>query len=378
MAVLRRALIASAAMFVCMAGPARADMQAFNAAMQTGDYRAALAEAAATWSSVDRAGPQAALVAREFAWVAMLADDPSSALIYARFLVEQGASLPYPDPNPAVSRVLFDWASLRSASSSNSRSRLYGALRARANLPGRDLISVRAAQTLQAEAWNAGDWSQAEGSSLLALRFLDDIGAGETAARYEARRQAAAANFMRTKSPDAYNALYDMVEQLHDQLAGMAAGAERDRLAAEYFQAAAWADASYSAMSGSDRRQTPDRRQSAFAGRAPIADLLYPAAGDASLPRCRITLARNSKTPGFPFVSRFRDFGGVVTYALGVRPDGAFDTPELLASAPHPDFVRATEDVMGSWRWQVEGDGSPSACRMPDTHILTFEFTLGR
>jgi len=378
MAKLRRILIVAAAMTACAASPAQADIRSFNASVQAGDFRAAAADARATWPDMDHAAPEAAQIAREFAWVSMLADEPASALVYARFLIERGGALPHPDASPAVSRVLFDWATLRSAVSVGSRSRLYGSLRARANLPGRDLVSVRAAQALQAEAWSAGDWSQAEGAALLALRFLDDIGAGETAARYEARRHAATANFMRTRSPDAYNSLYDTIGQLHEQLAQMAPGPERERLATEYFAATAWADAAYPAMSAGDRRQTPDRRQSAGAGRPPVAELLYPAPGDAALPRCRITLARNAKTPGFPFVSRFRDFGGVVTYALDVKPDGTFANSRLLAAAPHPDFVRATQDVMGSWRWQGEGGSQPSTCRMPQVHVLTLEFALGR
>lgn len=377
MSVMRALVSMSLAALAAAAQPARADIRSFNASVQAGDFRAAAADARETWLGIDRAAPDVAQVAREFAWVSMLADDPSAALVYARFLVEQGARLPHPDPSPAVSRVLFDWASLRSASSANARSRLYGSLRARADLPGRDLISVRAAQALQAEAWNASDWSQAEGAALLVLRFLDDIGAGETPARHEARRQAAVANFMRTRSPDAYNTLYDIAAQVHDQLAQAAPGPERDRLATEYFAATAWADAAYPAMSAIDRRQTPDRRQTSGAGRMPIADILHPAPGDGSLPRCRISLARNTKTPGFPFVSRFRDFGGVVTYALEVRPDGSFANPRLLAAAPHPDFVRATEDVMKSWTWRIEGT-APSACRMPQVHILTLEFALGR
>lgn len=378
MPVLRALVLMSFAALAGAAGPAHADIRSFNAAVQAGDFRTASADARATWPGIDRAGPQAAQIAREFAWVSMLADDPASALVYARFLVEQGSQLPYPDASPAVSRVLFDWASLRAASSSASRARLAASLRTRAMVVGRDLISVRAAQALQADAWSASDWSQAESASLLVLRFLDDIGAGETAARYEARRQAAAANFMRTRSPDAYNSLYDIVVQLHDQLAQAAPGPERDRLAAEYFAAAAWADAAYPAMSASDRRQTPDRRQGYGVGRTPIAEVLYPAPGDGSQPRCRIALARSAKTPGFPFVSRFRDFGGVVTYALEVKPNGAFANPRLLAAAAHPDFVRATEDVMDSWSWRIEGGAQPGACRMPPVHVLTLEFALGR
>src|SRR5689334_5231783 len=96
---------------------AAADIKSFNAAVQSGDYRAAVAAANSAWPTVDRASPDAAAIAREFGWIAMLAEQPANALIYARFLVEQGPQLAHPDGSPAVSRVLFDWASFAAAPS---------------------------------------------------------------------------------------------------------------------------------------------------------------------------------------------------------------------------------------------------------------------
>lgn len=307
----------------------------------------------------------------------MLAEEPSAALVYARFLVEQGAQLTHPDPSPAVSRVLLDWASLAAAVSPQRRSQLLASLNARASIAGRDLISVRAAQVLHIEAWRAGDWSQAGTAAELGIRFLDEIGAAQSPARFQLRRGMAAAAFMRAKSPEAYNAVYDVAEELHDMIIATPEGAMRDRLASEYFAAAAWGDAMYSAL-GSRQRSTPDRRLTAGANRRPIAELLYPAPGDASLPRCRVTLARNFRQPGFPFNTRFKDFGGVAVYALSVEPGGTFSEPRLLVAAPHDGMASAVEDVLGSWRWRIDGGAQPPACRMPETHILTFEFALGR
>lgn len=370
--------IAAVCLFLtCGTKPSHADIPAFNAAVEAGDYRGASLVATETWPTVDPASPEAVAIAREFGWIAMLADEPAAALVYARFLVEQGQALPHPDTTPAVSRVLFDWASLAAAVSPQSRSRLLSALKARAAAPGRDLISARAAQVLHAEAWRAEDWTQAGEAAELAIRFLDEVGARKSPARFEMRRGMAASAFMRAKSPEAYNVMYDVVEELHDEVAATPDGAIRDRLASEYFAAAAWGDVMYSAL-GSRQRATPDRRRTAGTNRIPIVDLLYPAPGDASLPRCRITLARNFRQPGFPFNARFKDFGGVVVYALGVEPGGMFSDPRLLVSAPHDGMAAAVDEVMSSWRWRIDGGPQPPACRMPETHILTFEFALGR
>ncbi len=357
---------------------AQADIQAFNSAVEAGDYRGASLAAAEAWPSVDRASPDAVAIAREFGWIAMLADEPSTALGYARFLVEQGQALAHPDTTPAVSRVLFDWASLALVVSPQTRTRLMASLNTRAAVAGRDLISARAAQVLHAEAWKAGDWAQASQAAELAIRFLDEVGATQSPARFEMRRGMAAAAFMRAKTGEAYNAVYDVVEELHDLIAATPEGSIRDRLASEYFAAAAWGDTMYSALGERGQRSVPDRRITAGAGRKPIAELVYPAPGDANLPRCRIALARNFKQPGFPFQARFKEFGGVVVYALNVEPNGVFSEPRLLVSAPHEGVAQAVEDVINTWRWRIDGGPQPPGCRMPETHILTFEFALGR
>ena len=128
---------------------------------------------------------------------------------------------------------------------------------------------------------------------------------------------------------------------------------------------------------GRRRRRNRGRRNAVTAGKKSIAELLYPAPGEAGPPRCRITLARNFRDPGFPFDARFRDFGGEVIYALDLEPGGTFTSPQLLAAAPHDGFAEAVADVVTSWRWKIEGV-QPPGCRMPETHILTFEFALGR
>ena len=109
-----------------------------------------------------------------------------------------------------------------------------------------------------------------------------------------------------------------------------------------------------------------------------MVDLLFPAPGDPAVPRCRITMAKSNASPGFPFVARFKDFGGVVTYALDVQPNGTFTNPRVLAAAPHPDFVEATQGVMSSWRWKLDPSQTPGACRMPQVHVTTFAFAMGR
>ena len=364
---------ACAALLAASIAPASADIRAFNAAVQSGDYRAAVIAANETWPAIDRAGPDAASVAREFGWIAMLANQPATALVYSKFLVEQGASLAQPDSSPVVSRVLHDWGTLASAPSPQSRTRLFASLQQRGAAPGHDLISARAAHALYAQAWAAGDWAQAGDSAILAIRFLDELRSGLAPARFELRRGLAVSAFMRGASAEAYTAVYDVAAELADLIATTPDGAIRQRYAAEYFAALAWGDVMYDAL-GSRQKNTPDRRTTV----RQVADLLYPAPGDPALPRCRVVLARNFENPGFPFESRFKNLGGEVIYALNVEAGGLFSNPRLLVSAPHPGFAAEVSDVLTSWRWRIEGNVSPPNCRMPQVHILTFAFALGK
>lgn len=368
-------VLSTLALTVWAASPAHADMRAFNAAVQAGDYRSALTEADATWATLDQTN--AAVAAREFAWVAMLAGEPNRALAYTRFLVEQGPTLQTPDKSPEVSRVLHAWAGMAAANSAGARAALLTALQARSIVPGRDLISPRAAQSLHSLAWAAGDWPQAEAAAHLATRFLTDLGAAQSPSAFEASRTKAMASYMRSGGMEAYTTLYDNADALYKLIATTPDGFIRDRLASEYFAALAWGDAIYGGLPATKQRQVSDRRGTVGAGLPAMAELLFPAPGDPALPRCRITLAK-TVSPGFPFVSRFKDFAGQVTYALAVRPDGAFANPRLLAASPSQDFVEATQAVMASWRWKLDPAQSAVSCRMPQVHVLTFAFAMGR
>src|SRR6185436_14844367 len=73
------------ALLAVLAPSASADIRAFNTALKSGDYRAASAAAAETWPGLDKAAPDIAVTAREFAWVSMLAGDPGKAQAYSSF-----------------------------------------------------------------------------------------------------------------------------------------------------------------------------------------------------------------------------------------------------------------------------------------------------
>lgn len=70
-----------------LAGPARADIKSFNAAMQKGDYKAAAAEAASTWPTLNKSRDDLAIIAREVGFAAYLAGDFAAAKTYGEAAV---------------------------------------------------------------------------------------------------------------------------------------------------------------------------------------------------------------------------------------------------------------------------------------------------
>lgn len=364
---------------VCLAGsmapaaPAFADIRQFNAAVQQKDFRAASVAAAETWPQLDKSSPDIAIVAREFGWVAMLADQPAAAQVYARFLRERGGFLPKPDPAPVVSLVLFEWSNLAAAASADGRARLLAVLQQRAGMTGKDLISIRAAQLLFARSWESDDWAMAGQAADIALKVMAEVGPEYDPVRYQMRRGRIASDFMRTQSADSYNAMYDLAEEIYGAAAARPDPASRAQLAADFFDTAAWGDVMYAALRG-DRRGIPDRSGSVTRGHASTNEMFYPAAGDPALPRCRINVVNTSRQPDYPGGPTTKGFNVVAAYAVTLAPGGRYSGVTLLGSAPYGQFGAALDSVLPYWRWELDRSTPAGGCRMPATQILTVHF----
>ncbi|HEX5005926.1 MAG TPA: hypothetical protein VFV70_02370, partial [Hyphomonadaceae bacterium] len=334
---------------LCFAAPASADIREFNSAVNARDYRMASIAAAETWPQLDKSAPDIAIIAREFSWVAMLAGQPAAAQVYARFLTEQGRSLPKPDPTPAVSRVLFEWSALAKTPTAENRARLLTALQQRAASPGKDLISVRAAQLLFSKSWDAGEWATAGKASDMALNLMRQLGREYDLERYDLRRGRIAADFMRTRLPQTYNQMYDLAEEIYGVAASI--GSPSDQLATEFFTTTAWGDVIFEAVRG---RGLTNRSATVTRGRMSANDLFFPAPGQASMPRCRITVASTSRQPGFPNPQAAYGLNGVAVYAVTLAPGGRYSDAKILGSAPNNEFSDAMDKVLPYWRWELD------------------------
>jgi hypothetical protein len=357
---------------LCFGVPAEADIREFNTAVNARDYRMASIVAAETWPQLDKSSPEIAVIAREFSWIAMLAGQPAAAQVYARFLMEQGGALPKPDATPAVSRVLYEWSGLAKTPTAESRARLLTALQQRAATPGRDLISVRAAQLLYRRSWEANEWGTAGKAADLGLGLMQQLGREYDLERYDLRRGRIASDFMRTKLPQTYNQMYDLAEEIYGVAVTVTDPATREKFATEFFATTAWGDVIHGGLR--DRRGVTDRSGTATRGRISPNDLFFPAPGDASKPRCRVTVASNSRQPEFPNKAQAYGLTGVAVYAVTLAPGGRYSEARLLGSAPHGQFAGAMDKVLPFWRWELDPRTPSGACRMPTAQTLTIQF----
>lgn len=146
------------ALAAALAAPAFGDIKAFNAAVKAGDYKKAAIEAKATWEAWNKSDPDTAVVAREIGFASYMAGDFATARIFGEFLRDNGARLPTPDSQPALSWVLLTASNYRLEANGKTRQALLDTLKAREKLAGIDMQSVLAAEAMYRGDRTTGNW----------------------------------------------------------------------------------------------------------------------------------------------------------------------------------------------------------------------------
>jgi TonB family protein len=354
--------------------PASADIRSFNTAAKAGDYKTAAAVAAETWPGLDKAQPDIAIIAREFAWAAMQAGDPKTAQVYSGFLVYTPPATAPPEYVHVVGRVLHAWAAFTAAPTRETRYALSSVLAERAAIHASDLISVRAAQALFQDDWIRGRWKEAAASGLTGVLLLRDYGKTLMDAGFQFEMGATAATFADRPRADAANQMRALSERVLAEALAASDPAMKGRLTHIYFNTNAWAHVAERMMMQEDRRFQPTPK-SDTARRAQ--KLLTPTPGDPALPECAITREASTRTPRYPSGPQFSGWSGFATYRLTVAADGRFSEIRLMGAAPHSDFGAAVDRVIEDWRWTYRDSVRPPQCRMPEYYYVEFEFRLG-
>lgn len=167
-----RGLLLAAAVSV-PAATASADIKSFNDAVQKGDFRAAAADAIATWPTLNKSRKDLPLIAREFGFAALVAEDFAAARMFAAEAMLETGEGADADDSRALSAVLLRAAEFRARPDDKTRAALMAALKAREAVPGFDGISFVAAQAMVNLDFQKLDYREALESASVAVRLSE-------------------------------------------------------------------------------------------------------------------------------------------------------------------------------------------------------------
>lgn len=353
-----------------------ADIKAFNAAVKAGDYKTASAEAKSTWASWDKTHADTATMAREFGFAAYVAGDFAAARDFGQFLKQSGGTLPTPDDQPAMSRVLLAAANYRLAADDNTRNALFDALKAREAAPGLDSMSLLAGEALYRADWASGKWGMAKESGMLAYRLINRGGEALAPRALEARASGAAAGFLAGRDKEDYDQIVDTHDAIIDAIDAATDPKRREALVSLSFTVQAWSYSVYSYLNSTQqigsnvpvkvkRRDLKTPKYAYFPAEAPSAEFN----------ECPLSL--DATALHYPSSAAFRGMVGSVIMKFDVDTEGRITKSEVLGSVPARYFadevLRAAPRMLAKPR-----KDAPVGCKIEQKNwIYTFGFRIG-
>jgi hypothetical protein len=191
-----------------VSGAAVADIAAFNAAVKTGNYKAAAAEAkgvsgrAGTPPIRTRPRPRSRANSASQIMYRATSQRPATTASSSR---TRCATLAKPYDQPATSSALLAAASFRLTANDATRKELFVAVKAREAAPGLDSMSMLAAEALYKADWAAGRWRDAGASGMSAYSILSRGGETLAPQALEARTTGAAGDFLGQRDKNDYD-----------------------------------------------------------------------------------------------------------------------------------------------------------------------------
>ena len=381
----RAGLLAAAILVPCLAPAAFADIKAFNAAVTAGDYKTAATEAETAWRTWNKSDKDTALVAREFGFAAYISGRYDLAKQFGQFLVEQGASLPAPDAEPATSAVLLRAADFALSGGDAEAAALREALLARSRNGGADMTTVLAWERLYRAGWSKGDWGNTERDAAAAAEFFKrapsllirqrgaEVVGAAAAYRVERRNDTADRNRAYFAMADAHDAVSADINRFSDP-------AVRKQLWPLKWASEAWAYAMEAYLESSDRQVG-----SHISSRLKPRDLVQP--DYEQYPEDEATRSLRVCEGGFqgrkltyPSSKAFDGQVGSVIARMETDASGKVTDVEVLAAVPAEVFAEGVVATLKTWTYKPTKKASGSSCRLNfrnHTYKVRFYITGG-
>jgi len=359
---------------VCVAAlvalPAFADIKSFNAAVASGDYRKAAAEAASTWPTLDKSRKDIALIAREFGFVSYVAKEYAAAKTFAEFAAGQDAE---GAEAKTVASVLLRTVDYRLKPSDATRDALFGALEARAGLPNFDNISFAGTEAVVSHDLDNGRWKDAVASAELAAKLSGAGGRGYLMERRRYELYGAVASYRDKGTRANYQKFVDLSRAMTEEILAAPSDAAAEQMLPLFWDIKSWRSAVYAHLESRGRSvpdddyrrdEPPPERMKKLADSHDKDDV------------CRKVFDWRAK-PDYPKSALYEGFVGAVILRVDIDQDGKASNPTVLAAVPEKHFSNAVLDHVGQMKWVPGKTWDKSKCSLAEKgHVVVFNFRL--
>ena len=351
----RRVAVAIAA--ICCALPAFADIKSFNAAMQAKDYRKAAAEAATTWSTLDKGRADLPIIANEFGFAALMATDFESARTFATAALAGNGDNAF----RMGAELLLRLSEFKLAPSGATRDKLQTALEASATLPGIDLVSYIGVNALVTYDVESDSWRAAQVSAALGENLTGRGKGKPTVENLTFGLIRASARYAINRNMESYDDLVALNAKVFDAIEGAATDEEAAKFEPVYWQLRAWeysAEAQLKSNQDFRRFKADNTDAPPKLVRAARLNLQPPPPGS-----CKLGPPTLSKPIAYPPGALENGVAGAVVVKVDVEESGAITNMRVLAAVPQRYFGDAVVKAADRIKFTKAPD-APSGCTL--------------
>lgn len=373
MAAIRTLCAALFGLFAAVGAPmAAADIAAFNAAVTRGDYPAAAAAAADAWPDLDKTREDLPLIAREFAFAAVVAKDFGAAKQYAEAAIAFG-----PDSDPlGVATVLAARASLAQSPSVDTRRQLFDSLTHRASHEGTDLISILAADVLLGHDVETGNWADAIQSAELGVTLTSRGGGRDFRIKqHEFALSQNISTFMDSRRSEVrknvYPGIIDLFRAIAADMERMPSDEAAEPFLPIYWNVRAW-ESSIRASMGALRGE---QRKAAEALNEELAPMRVTRLTQSPSSEECPSAPAFARKPVYPSSAFYKGMVGTIIIAVDVDAGGGVTKHKLLAAFPQRHFKEAVDKYVEGMRFKKGNGWDASKCSLvAQDRVVTFAF----
>lgn len=364
----RRLVVGGAA--ICLTLPAFADIKSFNAAMQTKDYRKAAAEAASTWSTLDKSRVDLPVIANEFGFASLMATDYEAARTFAMAALGGGGDNAF----RVSAELLLRLSEFKLTPSGATRDKLQTALEASATLPGVDLMSFVGVNALTSYDIENDNWRAAKVSAALGENLTGRGKGKPTAENLIFSLIRASATYVIDRDMASYLGLVSLNDKVTTAIEGASSEEEAAKFEPAFWQVRAWEE-SASAQLQSDRDFKRDKAYE-IGGRpkGPRVARLYLQEPQEGV--CKLTVPTFAQPVPYPTEARRSGVAGAVIVKVDVQENGLTKNMRILAAVPQRYFGDAIYGVGNRITFTKTKDATPGCSLAQNGKVFTYIFTM--